>query len=285
MIRLLVAAALAAAAIPSAPAATASASAPHLGHVFVIIGENTGVNDLTRSRAPYITRKLRPRAAWVSRYRAFHNTLSLGNYMGLMTGHYDSCDAQDGSPSQCSTSADSLYGQLERSGHSWGEWDQSANGPCDAQDHGAYVAHHAIATYLNAVCSDGDHPLGALATPLAAGNPPDFNFIVPDNCHNGHNVCGGDPVRAFDRFLSQEIPHIQASRAYKHDGTIIVTWDEGSPSNPDAIALLAIGHHVRRGTIGGGPYGHYNLLRTLEAGYGLPGLGHARTARPIPMFR
>src|SRR5690348_4238169 len=196
VIRLLIAAALAAAALPSAPTATAAA-VPRLGHVFVIIGENTSPEDLTARRAPYITRTLRPRAAWVSRYRAFHNSESLGNYMGLMTGSYTSCEAQDGSPSQCSRPIDSLFGELERSGHSWGEWDMSSNRPCDAEDHGAYVAHHAPAVYLNAVCSDGDHPLSAFTAPLNAGNPPQFNFIVPDNCHNGHNPCGGDGVRNF----------------------------------------------------------------------------------------
>jgi hypothetical protein len=282
---MLIAAAFAAT-LHTAPAPAASAATvPRLGHVFVIIGENTAPEELTAHRAPYITRTLRPRAAWVARDRAFHGSESLGNYMGLMTGHYSPCEAQDGSPSQCARSTDSLYAQLERTGHSWGEWDQSARGSCDTEDHGAYVAHHAPAVYLGDVCSDGDHPLSAFGTPLAAGNPPSFNFIVPDNCHNGHDVCGGDPVRAFDGFLAREIPRIQASRAYQRDGTIVVTWDEGSDADPDAIALLAIGHHVRRGTIGGRTYGHYDLLRTLEDGFRLPALGHAKTARPIPMFR
>src|SRR4051794_16597045 len=132
VIRLLIAAALAGATVHPAPAV--AASVPRLGHVFVIIGENTSPEELTARRAPYLTRTLRPRAAWVPRYRAFHGSRSLGNYMGLMTGGYTPCEAQDGSPSQCARKTDSLYSQLERSGRSWGEWDQSARGPCDQQD-------------------------------------------------------------------------------------------------------------------------------------------------------
>jgi hypothetical protein len=43
--------------------------------------------------------------------------------------------------------------------------------------------------------------------------PCNFNLIVPNDCENGHDPCGGDGVRHFDRFLAREVPRIEASPA------------------------------------------------------------------------
>src|SRR4051812_40607804 len=117
--------------------APAPAAVPKLGHVFVIVGENTSPDELTPARAPYIARTLRPRAARVAHDLAFHGSKSLGQYMGLFTGTFSPCEAEDDSPDQCRRHRDSLFAQLEAAGHTWGEWDQSARGSCDGDDHGA----------------------------------------------------------------------------------------------------------------------------------------------------
>src|SRR5947199_10542666 len=41
---------------------------PRLGHVFVIIGENTTYDHLTSTNAPYLTQTFRPQAAWFTEY-------------------------------------------------------------------------------------------------------------------------------------------------------------------------------------------------------------------------
>jgi hypothetical protein len=282
--------ALIAAVVLAGGAAPAGAAVPRLGHVFVIVGENTSPSALTSARAPYLTRRLRPRAAWTTSYRAFHGSKSLGQYMGLITGRYTPCDARDGEPSECRRGSDNLFSQLTRSGRTWNEWDESAETPCDTHDNAPYVAHHAPAVYLSGLCADGhDLPMGttqardtsALDARLATGDVGDFNLLIPNNCENGHDACGGDPVRAFDRFLAREVPKIEASPAFRRDGTLFVVWDEGGDAQPDRVALFALGAHVRPGRRGGGPYTHYSLLRTLEDGYGLAHLGHARDARSI----
>ena len=45
---------------------------------------------------------------------------------------------------------------------------------------------------------------------LEHGDVGDLNLVVPNDCGNGHDPCGGDPVRHFDRVLAREVPRIEA---------------------------------------------------------------------------
>jgi len=87
------------------------------------------------------------------------------------------------------------------------------------------------------------------------GTTPDFSYIVPNNCSNGHDaVCKGNNLSgmsafpadntsstvpaainstggtyAESSFLSIVIPEIEASPAFKQNGLIVVTYDEAYP--------------------------------------------------------
>ena len=50
--------------------AATSEGVPALGHVFLIIGENTTYTHLKPSNAPYLLGTVRPRSAWLSNYYA-----------------------------------------------------------------------------------------------------------------------------------------------------------------------------------------------------------------------
>ena len=116
---------------------------------------------------------------------------------------------------------------------------------------------------------------------LASNDVGDLNVVVPDNCENGHDPCGGDGVRHFDRFLRREIPRIQASPAYQADGVIFIVWDEGGDFGPNHVAALVLGPRVRAGARLTKRITHYGLERTLAEGLGLRPLAHAREATPI----
>ena len=62
-----------------------------------------------------------------------------------------------------------------------------------------------------------------------------------------------------------------------HDSLLIVTWDENDDSPGNQIPTILAGQPVRPGRYGQ-PITHYSVLRTLEALYRLPLLGHAATA-------
>jgi len=259
------------------------AAVPHFGHAFVVVGENTSYSEVTRERAPYIA-SLRPRGAFLENYRAFRDTDSLANYIGMVSGQYTECEARDGDPDQCARRAPSIFGQLDAARRPWRTWMGSMPAACERTDAGKYVAHHNPALYftgLRSSCRTSSLPLSRLGAALRSGRVGALNLVVPDNCENGHDPCGGDPVRHFDDFLRGVIPRIEASPAFGRSGVIFVVWDEGSDRQPTHVAALVLGPRVRAGARDTRRVTHYGLERTLADGLGVRPLAHARAAAPI----
>ena len=133
LIAVAVAAAAAGGRVSGAPPALEGV--PRLGHVFLIMGENQGLNAITRSRSPFLTRALKPRSAFLTSYTGVTLGGSLANYLGIVAGRFTRCDLADDLPSsRCSHPWDSLFGQLESRGASWREWAESADSACDIFD-------------------------------------------------------------------------------------------------------------------------------------------------------
>jgi hypothetical protein len=132
---------------------------------------------------------------------------------------------------------------------------------------------------------------------------PNFAFITPNLCHDGHDVpCkNGEPggLISADEFLRAWVPHILASPAFRQDGLLIITFDEGTdalaccgeqglPGGPPPgqfgpgggrIGAVLLSPFIAPGTRSATPYNHYSLLRTVEDFFGLAPLGYAGAAR------
>jgi len=281
-------------------AAPASGAVPRFGHVFLIVGENTSASQVTARHAPYLSRTLRPQGAWLTNYHTFTRSSSLGQYIAMVSGQFTRCEADNALPARCHQAAPNLFSQLHASGRTWRDWQESMPAPCFRRDagrpalHNEYSAHHNPALYftgLRAACRADSVPMGgtgAKATgtfdaALASGAVGDFNLIVPNDCENGHDRCGGDRVRHFDAFLAREVPRIEASPAFGRTGVIVITWDEGAdpPKDPGHVGALVLGPLVRAGVVDRARHDHYGLERTLAAGFGVRPLAHARHARAI----
>ena len=85
-------------------------------------------------------------------------------------------------------------------------------------------------------------PLQQLMPDLANNSVADYNWITPDQYNDMHtSLTGGYKgltgdtanIRQGDDFLSQIVPVIMASEAYKNHGAIILWWDE---SETDGVA-------------------------------------------------
>ena len=73
-----------------------------------------------------------------------------------------------------------------------------------------------------------------------AATTPNFVFITPNLCHDGHDGAGtgvagrtcvdGEPggLTSADAFLHTWVPRITASPAFRRDGLLIITFDEGN---------------------------------------------------------
>jgi hypothetical protein len=301
-----------------------SAAAPPASRVFVIVGENTSLRQLTRKRAPYLVKALRPKSAWLVGYRALPHSSSTGDYIEMTSGQSIRCERNDSNPENadtdkpiCHQTVNNLFHQLQRRHISWKDWQESMPHPCAFYDDGVdwegdvYGAHHNPAIYYDDIegaryaedydmrpkstCVHNDVPMGTTAPDntsafdrqLHTGDVPRFNYIVPNDCENGHDPCGGqNTVGQFDAFLRREVPKILASPAWDSRSVIDITWDEQGDATPHDLQVGNIwyGSRVRPGTYRGS-WTHASLLRAVESEFGLRHLHAARTASPIKVWK
>jgi len=130
-------------------------------------------------------------------------------------------------------------------------------------------------------------PLQQLQIDLANDTVADYNWITPNQYNDMHTALTapykgltGDPakIRQGDDFLSQIVPMIMASNAYKDNGAIILWWDESESDgtagdNADSfshtIGEIVISQHAHK-NVHGIPYAspvnftHSSDLRTMQ---------------------
>jgi phosphatidylinositol-3-phosphatase len=103
-----------------------------------------------------------------------------------------------------------------------------------ASRHNPFVYFHSIVDDA-AGCSAHIVNLAALKTDLNdETTTPNYVFITPNLCNDGHDggdghsCVNGDPggLVSADKFLSDTVPGILESPAFKHDGLLIITFDE-----------------------------------------------------------
>jgi len=161
-----------------------------------------------------------------------------------------------------------------------------------------YAARHDGFTFFRSVTANqafcAAHILSFRPLPgdlARASTTPAFSFIAPNLCNDGHDApcvtgAAGGLARA-DAFLSQWVPKIVATPAYRDGGLIVTTFDEGSDSaaccgetlpgktgpGGGRIGAVLLSPLIKPGTVSTVAYNHYSLLRSIEDVFGLPHLG------------
>ena len=139
---------------------------------------------------------------------------------------------------------------------------------------------HFLITQGTASCTANDvsyEPEGSMpgmAADIAAGTFYNYVFISPNMCDDGHDSCSplNNQITQQDDWLSTNVPLILNSSAFKNNGFLFITWDEGA-SDSDAIMAVAVSPMVANpGGQDNNNYTHYSLLSTVEAGFGLSSL-------------
>ena len=135
----------------------------------------------------------------------------------------------------------------------------------------------------NTVGFDG---LNGLYADLRSGKVPSLSFIAPNQCHDMHGVGNGTAFCTYststlaqmsDAALKKIVTAIKASPAWKHgNNAIVAVWDENDfgPEPNQVVAIVDTNYGVH-GVSSNAPYSHFSMLKTLEAGFGLPCLNHA----------
>ena len=253
---------------------------PALDRVYLIVLENRDWDEMFGSRdAPYLDR-LSHRGA-VAIQMADVADASQPNYLALTSGEPHGVTDND----TYDIDAPSLFDQLERAGLSWRVHAEDLPVPCyqgatagpGADGPGMYTrAHNPAISFLPirrdpARCAN-IQDLDAF-DPLAA----DFTMIVPDSCHNTHDCS----VSVGDAWLSTIVPTIVDAPGFDERGLLIITFDGGSDVGSDdrhRISTTLVGAGIRRGFVSETRYDHYNVLRTMQTGLGLPCLARSCAA-------
>jgi hypothetical protein len=250
---------------------------PRLGHVFLIIGENTTYDHLTPTNAPYLMGTIRPNAVWFTQYYGATHW-SQANYVALVSGQYTSCEQSDYGIA-CHQDVDNLFHQLDVAGLTWKTWLEGAVTKCDTGSgnncssntacpltgfyttgnpailfddiegpNGVWSATNPSQECLQDDVPAGDDtdPMGTFHAALAGGKIPNFNFVIPNGCEDGEGNCA--PVNnlytQFDDFLAREVPLIQASPAFGRNDVIIVVYDEDERAGGMSDPGLGQGGHT-----------------------------------------
>ncbi|QRP47875.1 alkaline phosphatase family protein [Amycolatopsis sp. FDAARGOS 1241] len=252
-------------------ASQANAALPRPSHVVVVVLENHGIEQVSGSgQAPYLNELAAAGAHFTDATAITHP--SQPNYLALFSG-----DPQGVSDDSCphTFTGPNLGSQLIEAGYGFSAFAEDLPSPgypgCRAGD---YVRWHAPWVDYATVPAAANRPFTAFGPDYRS--LPTVSFVIPNMCHNMHDC----DTRTADAWLRAHVS-AYASWVVTHDSLLVVTFDEAEDASAtNRIPLLLTGPMIRPGTYPE-PVDHYRLLRTLEAMYGLPALGHAADTKPI----
>ncbi len=155
-------------------------------------------------------------------------------------------------------------------------------------------------------------PIEQLFGDLGSGKLPAFSYIIPDQCRDMHGIgnvlapCGGvndtddNDIKRGDDETAWLVNGIMGSRQWKKGrNAIFIVFDEGNgpltcpdynpdvgpllpsascydPGNfDDQVVFIAITNYGVKGVTDARFQSHYSMLKTIEAAFDLPYLGHA----------
>jgi hypothetical protein len=289
-------------------------------HIFVIVLENHDFEDALDAESSPFMLDLSHSQGLATHYSGVAHP-SLPNYLAMLGGDEfgirddaPSCFASDLLPFQSChhIEGESLVDQLEAAGLTFALYAETlpaagsltqSSPPSPAT---LYAQKHNPFVYFDQIVKNPSRleklkPLEALLADLS-GKTPNFAFIVPNQCHDGHgSLSCKDPVRLehdFDDFVKQTIGAIRASPNWTQNSAIVVTFDEGESrdtpkssashaesfdsktSDDNRVATIVVTDCRAPGT-NDTPLNHYSLLATIEDGFRLPRLRKALGARTL----
>ncbi|HEX9116176.1 MAG TPA: alkaline phosphatase family protein [Anaerolineae bacterium] len=266
------------ASVPVTPGGTTpapSGSAP-IQHVFVILMENRGYDQVLNTvSSPYIT-SLATSNAFATNYHALTHP-SLPNYLQLVGGDNFGITTDCTPSDTCHVNAASLADLLEARGLTWRAYMEAMPTPCDMSGTDKYAPKHNPFLYFDDIrnnsarCAAHEVPYSAFATDLArAATTPNYAFISPDLCNDMHDC----RVATGDAWLSNNVqPILQSPACITDNCLVVVTWDEDDSHGDNHVLTIFAGSGARTGgATSAVSYTHYSLLRTIEEIFGLPTL-------------
>ena len=274
---------------PPGPLATAlqTGSVPPFEHILWIVLENRSYQSVIGNADMPALNRLAKENVLLSHYMAVRHP-SLPNYLALIGGDTFNVvnDCTD-----CFIDHTSLPDLIEQSGRTWKTYQEDMPSPCYVGNKGLYVQKHNPFIYFDPIrldparCQRSVAPLSQLTADLQTGQMPDFAFITPNLCHDGHN-CG---LKEVDQWLQGMAEELQNAAALGNQYLLVITFDEGALTDHQTccglgrqaggqVATVLISPLAHKGFEDDTPLSHYSLLKTVLQAWNLPGLGMTEDA-------
>ena len=243
---------------------------PAFSHIVIVIGENTASGSVFgSSNAPYINALAAAGAKFTNSFAIEHP--SQPNYLDLYSGSNQGI-TNDNLPSAHFTTAN-LGKELIAAGKTFTTYsDGLPSVGYDGASSGSYARKHNPAanwmgTGTNQIPTTTNQPFTAFPTTFSS--LPSVSFVVPDLCHDGHDVCAplNNSVKQYDTWVQQNLD------AYKtwciaNNSLLIVTYDEDDGSSSNKISTVFYGANVAVNTYTQ-TINHYSILRMMEDAFGI----------------
>lgn len=259
---------------------------PKIGHIYEIVLENHELGSIIGDgSAPYIN-NLATRFGLATNYTAVSHP-SLPNYLALWSASTQGVSDDD---VHNFAKGRTLADQIEASGRRWNVAAENvplgcftgANASGGEDGKGDYARKHEPAISWTSVSRNAGrcaHITDFTHFNAGVGN---FWFIAPNLCHDLHDCS----VATGDLWLKGFLPRILGSAAYKSDGVILLTFDEGSSSigGGGKVATIVISPKARTGFTSNHAHNHYSLVRTIEGLWSMPCMANSCSANPFREF-
>jgi hypothetical protein len=253
------------------------APAAFKGSVFTVVMENHSRGDiLGSSAAPYINALAKANAVANGYHDPFVHP-SEPNYFWMVAGeNFGVLDDADPSAHHLDSTSH-IADQAELADLTWKSYQEGMGAPCALVSHDRYAAKHNPFVYFNDIngwdgtqfhadprCTEHVVDYSQLDTDIAANSVPRYAFITPNLDNDMHD----GSVERGDTWLSNELPKIMATEAYKSGGVIFLLWDEGSGGSlggsADDPPFIVISPMAKQGYISTASYDTSSYLKTVQ---------------------
>ncbi|NDQ55544.1 MAG: hypothetical protein GZ088_00560 [Acidipila sp.] len=209
------------------------------GHVFIVVEENANYASVIGNPSmPYLNGLANQYGLATNYFANAHP--SIPNYFELTTGQtltpFDSV-----TPQTFPVGDDNVVRQLLAAGKTWKSYaeDLPTIGYTGG-DTGNYAVRHNPLAYMNDVQNVPAQklnlvPFSQFSADLAGSTLPDYSFIVPNLCNDGHNC----PLATADTWLMNNIDPLIRSPVFQAGGLLIIVFDEA-----DLLDFTSGGGHV-----------------------------------------
>ena len=267
-----------------APNPGGGGSVPLMGHVIVVVEENTDYSSVIGSSSmPYLNGLAQQYALATQYYAVTHP--SIGNYFMMTVGKI----ITNNDSYSTVVSDDNIIRHLIAAGKTWKSYAEDLPSVgYTGGDVGNYARKHNVIALLSDVVNDSAQrnnlvPFTQFATDLACGHLPAYSFVAPNLCNDAHDCS----LATADQWLQTNIDPLVKNATFQQDGLLVIVFDEAGSDNTNGgghVPCVIVSPKAKRGYEGAGVYEHQSLLRLTAEALGVTPPNAAATAPDMGEF-